>query len=293
MSFEVVETPLGTDLVVTGDWSSAASRQIDAGVADGLVLNYALGFRERDLEFVRGLPIRRLKILARTHRDLSPVYSLADTLTWLSVQSHPSAQIECERLPRLSHLSADWSQVQGSIRFLPYLQQLFLGHYSERDLSALGMLESLTSIVMKDYPQLRSLDGLELFPSLAELGIHLAKNLEDIEALRRSSSPLLKTVQLPACRKITDISAVSGCTSLRAFELSDGSEVPTVEPLSVLVGLEHLTLFGSTAVADGDLTPIAELPRLTDFRMMNRRHYSPSVPEIQSVIDRRVRDAGR
>ena len=55
-------------------------------------------------------------------------------------------------------------------------------------------------------------------------------------------------------------------------------------PLSSLKGLETLYLYGSTKVADGDLRPIAGLPRLNDFRMMNRNNYKPSVRDIAAAI---------
>ena len=74
---------------------------------------------------------------------------------------------------------------------------------------------------------------------------------------------------------------------MRFFDLSEGGEVPTLAPLGGLVTLERLYLYDSTKVADGDLSPIAGLPRLKDFRMQNRRGYSPSVKEIQEAIARR------
>ena len=287
MTFALEQTPEGVDLVVTGDWSKQAEACLASGRADGLVLNYARGFREKDLAFVGGLAVRRLHVLARTVTDLSPVYGLADGLVSLRVQSDPRALIELERLPFLRTLSADWQQVQGSIRFASRVERLFLGQYSEPDFSALSPLSSVASVVLGDYPAIRSLDGIESLPWLAELGVHLAKNLEDISALERTRSPVLETLQLPNCRKVTQIASVASCLSLRFFELSEGAEIPTVGPLAALTGLERLYLYGSTKIADGDLGPIAHLPRLRDFRMQNRRSYSPSVKQVQEVIARR------
>ncbi|MEV8147187.1 hypothetical protein AB0O52_03445 [Arthrobacter sp. NPDC080073] len=287
MTFTLEHTREGVDLVVTGDWSQDAQACLMDGHADGLVLNYARGFRERDIAFVRGLPVRRLNILARTLTDLSPVYALADHLVSLSIDSHPSATIDLERLPLLRGLAADWHQVQGSIRFAPRLERLYLGHYSESDLGPLASLASLACVVMNDYPRVRSLDGMEDMPWLAELGVHVAKNLEDITALSRSSSPILETLQLSSCRKVVDLVPVASCPSLRFFEFSDCGDVSTVAPLAGLNRLEQLYLYGTTKIIDGDLRPIAQLPRLDDFRIQSRRSYSPSVKEIQEVIARR------
>ena len=111
----------GVDLVVTGDWSVAAREALLTGLADGLVLNYAKGFRERPIDFIEGLPIRKLDLLARSVSDLSPVCSLGSTLEELRVQSNPRAAIDLERLPRLRTLAASWPQVRSSILFAPQI----------------------------------------------------------------------------------------------------------------------------------------------------------------------------
>ena len=286
MSFTLEQTLDGVDLVVSGDWSEEARQSLVKGSADGLVLNYARGYRERDLEFLAGLPVRRLNVLARTVTDLSPIYSLADGLVSLRVQSDPRAVIELERLPQLQTLSATWVQVQGSFRFAQRLERLFLLSYTETDLVPLTTVPTLVSVVMKDYPRVTSLDGVEELPRLAELGVHLAKGLGDITALKRASS-VLEILQLPSCRMVTDIAPVAACTAVRFFELSEGGDLPTVAPLSGLEHLERLYLYGSTTVVDGNLNAIAELPCLRDFRMQSRRSYAPPVKEIQDSIARR------
>ncbi len=287
MTFTLETTPEGVDLVVTGEWSPYARACLVAGRADGLVLNYARGYRGEDLKFLAGLPVRRLHLLARTVTDLSPVYGLADKLVSLRVQSDPRALIELERLPMLRVLSANWAQVRESIRSSQHLERLFLLSYTETDLTPLTSLRTLVSVVMKDYPRVQSLDGVEELPWLAELGIHLAKDLDDIAALQRASSPVLETLQLPSCKKIIDVAAVASCSALRFFDLSEGGDLPTIAPLGELEKLQRLYLYGSTRVLDGDLRPIARLAHLRDFRMQNRRSYSPSVKEIQDAIAHR------
>lgn len=287
MTFALEQTPDGVDLVVTGDWSPVAAAYLRDGFADGLVLNYARGYRENDLAFLKGLPVRRLHVLARNVTNLSPVYSLADQLVSLRVQSDPRATIELDRLPLLQTLSAGWQQVQGTLRFAPRLERLLLLSYTEPDFAPLTSLSSLVSVVLKDHPRVQSLDGIEDLPWLAELGVHLAKNLEDIAALKRASSPVLQTLQLSSCRKITDIAAVASSTSLRFLELSDAGDLTTIAPLAALDDLERLYLYGSTKIMDSNLDPIARLSRLRDFRIQSRREYTPSVKQIQDEIARR------
>lgn len=288
MSFILEPRDHGVDLVVTGDWSPVAREALQAGRADGLVLNYARGFREQPIDFIEGLPIRKLDLLARSVSDLSPVYSLASTLEELRVESDPRAQVDLENLPRLRTLAASWPQVRSSILFAPQIEDLLLAPYTEPNLEPLSTLTSLTSLVMKDCQGLHSLEGTESFPWLLQLGIFLAPGLEDIGALARSRPPALQVLRLAKCKKVPDVASVSDLTSLRFFDLSEGGEIPSVGPLGDLVNLERLYMYESTRVADGDLGPIARLPKLKDFRMQNRRGYSPSVKEIQDAIDARA-----
>lgn len=288
MSFVLEPHDHGVDLVVMGDWSPAAREALMSGYADGLVLNYAKGFREQPIDFVEGLPIRKLDLLARSVSDLSPVYSLATTLEELRVQSDPRAEIELENLPRLKTLAASWRQVRASILFAPQIEDLVLPSYSEPNLEPLSALASLRSLVMKERPKLRSLDGVEAFPWLLRLGVFLAPGLADIGALELLRSPVLQVLQLQSCKKVPDIAPVESCAMLQFFDLSEGGDIPSVGPLTELVNLERLYLYESTKVVDGDLGPIARLPKLKDFRMQNRRGYAPSVKEIQDMIARRV-----
>lgn len=53
--------------------------------------------------------------------------------------------------------------------------------------------------------------------------------------------------------------------------------------------LEEFYLYDTTRFADGDLSPIVELPRREELRMQNRRHYRPTVKAIQAAIAERHR----
>jgi hypothetical protein len=287
MTFVLEPAGEGVDLVVTGEWSSSARQALEDGEADGVVLNYARGFRPQPIDFLQGLPIRRLNLLERSLSDVSPVYSLASSLEELRLQIDPRVSLELERLPLVRTLAAAWPQIQGSIMFASQLEYLSVPSYTENDLTPLSSLSSLSSLIMKERPKLRSLDGIDGFPWLAHLGVHGARGLEEISALRRWSSPVLTTLRLPSCRRVVDIVPVAACPSLRFFELSEGGEIPSVAAVGDLQLLERLSLYGSTKVVDGDLSPIARLSRLTDFRMQSRPAYAPSVSEIQATIARR------
>ncbi len=105
--YVIEDSPVGRTLVVTGDWSERAVGVLAFGQADGLVLNYARGYRERTLDFLRPWPVRRLQVLARTITNIEPVYRMAESLEDLSLTTAPTAAIDCARLP---HLHGIWAQ---------------------------------------------------------------------------------------------------------------------------------------------------------------------------------------
>lgn len=117
-------------------------------------------------------------------------------------------------MPRLDTLAASWGQVRGSLRFARRLQHFFVLSYSETGLVPLTAVPTLVSVVMKDYPQVESLGGVEELPRLVELGVHLAAGLRDISALQAAPSSALETLQLSSCRRVTDITPVAACSAL-------------------------------------------------------------------------------
>jgi hypothetical protein len=293
MTFTLEPTSDGVDLVVRGDWTPEAAACFHEGVADGIVVNYALGFREKDLEFLRGLPIRRVRILARWLTDLSPLYSIPPGIVSLRVESNSSATLELERFPLLRELSTSWSQVQGSLRYAQELQTLYLNSYTEKDLEPIAYVRSLVSISIKERAHVQSLDGLEALPWLRVLGIYVARKLHDISALARSASPVLETLRLSFCQKVSDVTPVAACSALTFFEFSECGDILSVVPLGELRYLERLYLYGTTKILDGDLRPLSALPSLRDLRLKSRPNYSPPRSELeQHIVNRQQRPPG-
>ncbi|MGL5825496.1 MAG: hypothetical protein ACRCYU_11890 [Nocardioides sp.] len=272
------------EMVVTGPWSAEAAAAVREGGVDRLVLNYALGFDEPSLEFLEGLPLRELVILDRRLSDLDPVYSLGSTLRALSVTTDPASKIDLGRLPGLRSVSAEWSQVADSVESASDIRVAFLDGYQPVDLTPLEAMGNLTELVMKDRPKLKSLAGVSIFPELRLVGIYLAKNLVDIEEL--AGRPEIEDLALEACRKVSQIDFLAGCSGLRRLNLSECDEIASLQPIRALTNLEKVSLFGSTKIADDDLSPLAGLPQLQQLRMRSRRSYRPSVEEIQALLPR-------
>jgi hypothetical protein len=73
-------------------------------------------------------------------------------------------------------------------------------------------------------------------------------------------------------------------TRLRFLRISECGEMASLAPIESLTELEVLYAWGSTRIVDGDLSPLARLPRLKEVRMRNRRGYKPPVDELPAAV---------
>lgn len=282
--FAITHDGLGrADFDLHGGWSPAMRQAFLNSGADGLVANYARGFVSSDIGFVRDLPLRRLTILHRGITDLTPVHDLGSTLEEFRVQAAPSSHIDLTLLPMLRVLACTWHQVKHTIGAADRLENLSLSPYRELDVTPLMHLTSLRSLRMKQRPGVRSLDGIENMPWLAHLGVYGAP-LEDTSALARLSSPVLSRLHLAPCRRLTSLADLSGLIGLRELDVSESGALASLTPVAGLTQLESLHLYGSTAIADGNLTPLLAMTHLHDLRIMNRRHYTPTVDQVRAQL---------
>ncbi len=271
------------EVVVTEPWNAEMEAAVESGLADRVILNYALGFDERDLHFLQYLPIRELVILDPRINDVGPIYTLAPKLEVLNLATiDPSVTVDLSLLPNLRDLSASWSQVKQTIETSTHLHTLYVESYEPEDLTPLSMLGNLSSITMKERPRLRALDGLGDLILMTELAIFSATWLQDVAEL--SGRDLLTRLELEACPRLVSLDEIAGCSSLELLNLSDLRDISSATVFERLTALKELDLWGSTRIIDGDLTCIARLPKLRELRMRDRRHYRPSVAAIKSAI---------
>lgn len=270
------------ELVVTEPWTAQSGRIFEEGRAHRLVLNYALGFNEPTLDFLRGLPIRELEIIDRRLTNLEPIHSLAPTLESLHVTTHPDLKIRLTELPKIRSLGASWAQIGETIGLASGLDDVFLLAYTPDNLEPLSSHAGLETLRLKDRPKLSSLAGLSQFPGLQRLGIYSASRLEDISELRGRSE--IRELELVSCKKLTRINDLARCAGLRRLSIAESGDIESLSPATGLLNLEELYLYGSTKILDHDLTPIAGLRKLRTLAIMNRRGYGPSANELKRHI---------
>jgi Leucine-rich repeat (LRR) protein len=282
LEYELQQTDAGLDLVVTGPWTGACLDIVATGTVDGLVLNTAFGFSETDLGFIGSWPISRLKVVARNVNNLSPVYRLSETLTELDVLTATSASLDLGQLTKIQVLGADWDQVSETLQKLEHLKAVFLRHFSPKDMTCFKANSALESIRLKDRPRLESLDGLQVLSSLTEVGVYLASKLSDISALASVAAPLQK-LELVACKGIRKIDPIRELTKLKFLNIADCGDIESIEPLSVLQGLEEFHGYGSTKISDGDLSPLLQLPALGQYPFNLESLTTPAFKQLLSI----------
>lgn len=286
--YSLEQTAEGVRLFVNGPWNKEMESLVQNGRIHELVLNWAHGFSEPDLEFLRPWPLPRLLVTARWITDLSPITRLGGHLTGLSlpaVHLSSAGTLDLTQLARLTSLSVSWTLIKDQTCALAPVTDLYLESYSPHDLTPLAAAKSLTRLRMKQYPQLRTLDGLTTFDRLKTLEIFLAPKLEDVSAFRTApAAQTISELHLDTCKKIPTFGDVSLVKNVRVLSLANSGDFPSLAPLAGMPKLQELYLYESTRIVDGDLSPLLTLPQLQRLSIANRRHYSPQVSEIKRQL---------
>lgn len=279
----VEDAPEGRTLVVTGGWSDEAREALTRGDADGLVLNYARGFSESNLDFLDGSwSVHRLNILDRGITDLEPIERLHGSLQALSVQAAPNAELDLGALPHLRSVASEWGLIRGSLGRVDALQRVITWRFDEADLHAFRDHVGLERLTIKEAPQLESLSGLADLPELKVLGLFLARRLHDISDVAGLTS--LRELEFEDCPMLDSLDDVESLIDLRFLGFSECGDIESLAPIGPLEQLEVLYAWGSTHVVDGDLSPLARLGRLKEIRMRDRRGYRPRVADLVPAL---------
>lgn len=281
--FVIEDAAEGRSLVVTGSWSSEVARRASQDDVPCLVLNYARGFSEPNLEFLNAdLKVHSLEVLDRAIDDLDPVLRLAGTLRSLSIQAAPQAKLDLGLLPRLRYVTAEWEILRSSVTSIGELRRLVTWRFDEPDLLGLRNQFDLEALTIKDAPNLESLEGLGDLARLQALTIVRARRLRDVGGLVGRIG--LQDLILEDCPQLFSLAGLESLTALRSLSVSECGDLASLAPIRQLKLLESFSAWGSTRVADLDLSPLGELPNLREIRMRDRRGYRPRVGDFAAAV---------
>jgi len=91
-------------------------------------------------------------------------------------------------------------------------------------------------------------------------------------------------LRLDSCGGITTLDDLAALQNLSELWAANCGNIDSLRPISYLSHLTRLYLYESTRIVDGDLEPLLSLRNLRDFRMMNRKHYRPSVAVVKKTL---------
>lgn len=274
-------------LVVTGPWTDAIDEVLSSGQVRSLDLNSAKGFHSSDLERLGDWPVESLRILDRSVTDLAPLARVATTLQRLSIYVSVQVPLDLAGFPKLTTLAASWDNIEDSIGGAALLEDLYVGRYSGKNLMPFEHNRKLLRLAFKDRPRIETLDGLSSLSSLEHLAVHRAP-MADLAALA-TSGVSLRELHLTTFRTVTDWSPLSSQRNLRRLDISECGDVDSLAPIADLHELEELWMYGSTRIVDGDLRPLAALPKLREVRIQSRSSYNPPASEIHAICAERSR----
>jgi Leucine-rich repeat (LRR) protein len=260
----------GNRLVVTGPWFDDLAALMRRRGIEELYLNYARGWKG-NLAFLPSLPwLKAFTILDWNIEDVSPIHSLTE-LRMLEVSAYYNTEIRFPGFQSLEDCRLQWRDGAHSLFQCKGLLNLFVSDYSHRSSEPFGNLRLLRSLTIAGGP-LNNLRGLGSLVMLEFLGLHELGRLKSLAGIENLLA--LKTLEISGCRAIKRIDEVGQLKNLRRFQLTDGGEIDSIKPLASLNDLREILLYGSTNVADGDMSSLLQLPVLEKVSYKNRAHYT-------------------
>lgn len=100
----------------------------------------------------------------------------------------------------------------------------------------------------------------------------------------------LTRLDLEKVKALGSLNGVESLSYLRWLGIKNSGSIASLAPIAGLTELEGFYAWESTLVVDGDLEVLCRLPKLKTVALASRRHYRPSVAEVEALLRER-RDA--
>jgi len=261
----------GPRLTLTGPWSQSIAEYMRREQIRELYLNHSRGWRGTTLDFLTGFQeLEAFSILDFTIDDVSPVHQLTG-LRALELSTYCRTKIDFGQFPFLERAVFYWRDGSDSLFDSTNLRWLFVHRYnghSSQPFARLSRLEGL-SIANSDLRELKSLASLR---NLRFLGLYNLKQINSLQGVETLNQ--LEALEINGCRRFGRIDELATLVRLRRLQLNDDGSIASLTPLRTARELEEVLFYESTNIVDGDLSPLAMLPRLRHVSFQNRRHYS-------------------
>jgi internalin A len=286
MQFEIVTnpypvsaSPLDTwsednipSIVVQGEWSDDVENFVRQNQVQGLYLNTAKGWKGTEYGFLDRLDwLQLLDVLSGEKINLFPVSRLSN-LRRLRITSGGGARINFAALNALKRCSLRWWTGARSVFECGALESLSIDRLPAKESEGLTRLQNLRDLTI--YSQsITSLNSIAHLTNLQKLELNRFRDLKSLDGIENLQS--LRSLTINECDRLSDLAPLSALTNLEHLVVSDWGTIDTLAPIVALKKLRALSFSGArTTIADGDLSPLDELPQLSMLMFGPRRHYS-------------------
>jgi internalin A len=282
-SLAAVVQPMGSSgdhLRVRGPWTARIAELWERLGRIPVFYGGSLDASDDDYSWVAGSGVTHLLIPGWVPTDLTP---FAEATDLVSLHLGPSkGRLDCSRLVSLESVRTDFSII--GFEHLPRLRDLSLRRWAEPDLSRLASLKTLERLWLSG--AMGSIEGTDALTNLRELELQRTPKISSLASF--ASNPALEILSVWSAGSLRDIGSVAEATSLQNLSLANCRSIATLAPLRGHPALKWLSLAGSTDVADGDLTPLLDIPTLEDCGVeFYRKSYQPGVELVRRTLHER------
>jgi Leucine-rich repeat (LRR) protein len=270
-------------VVLSGGWKPEYADIIRSDQLTALSIRVTDG----DISFLRGLPeLRGLVLNASEVHDLTILQELRHlrtlTLNTLKKRRQP---LDFRVFRALRFVSLYWGPGYESLFACRQLERLFVFGPPDTDFSRFAAIDSLRRFEVSEGRKLRTTEGIERLPALEFLGLYYQTGLETLAGV--GDVQTLRELAIETCKKLTTLDELAELNGLRTLKIANCGEIESLTPLAGLRELERFFAWESTNITDGDLSMLMDLPSLHEVAMMSRRHYRPTVREVERALAER------
>lgn len=272
-NFQLEEGKYGTKMIVTSNWEDSFEEVIKNHQIKELYLNYAKGWKGKDLSFlksIKDLDLKAITILDFTIKDITPIHFLT-SLRYLNISTYCNTKIDFTKFPFLEECFLEWRKGAESLFHCKTLNKLYINCYKGKNADPFSNLKDLKSLKIGNSP-IDNIEGLRHLHQLKELGLYYLRKLTSLQGIENLVH--LEVLDLKTCRKVNSLAEIEKLINLKKLFFINMGEIDSIKVLEKLPNLEWVLFYESTNILDGDLTPLTKLPRLSRLAFQNRRHYT-------------------
>jgi len=263
-------------------------------------LNYAFGFREKDISFLDEIAdyVQGITIVMSGEFDIDIIHKCKN-LEYLAVSflSNVKFPIEFDNFPKLKECYFKWRKGSESLFECKNLKLLSIGGYDKSDLKC---FETINTIEYLNFwtSRTESLKGLEVFENLKKVELFKLRNLDSVQPLSFCSN--IEEISISQCGKLTDVYTLNKIKRLNKLQLQrlnsfnnldnfenfenlsylkiEDCKIDSLKPIKNL-HLKECYIYNSP-INDKDINSLIGKEK---FGITPNRGYSPSVQEVQEI----------